>query len=125
MTFPSQASAAGAVAFAALVAFSAATAAAETRMEVGVEDGIRRTCPSIDCGSIGRFFRGESIIVYEIVDGWSRVSLYYGAGCYDGISSYIEAGPAACTEANGIRNGEFAEWIRSDSLIAEGGGHEG
>lgn len=92
---------------------------AETRMWVDVDGGVRRTCPSMACGTIGRFFPGESVIVYESEDGWSRVSRYYSAGCHGGRSSFVDAGPSECTPQNGIRDGEFAEWIRSDALAAD------
>jgi hypothetical protein len=92
---------------------------AETRMWVNVDDGVRRTCPSMTCGTIGRFFAGESVVVYESADGWSRVSRYYSAGCHGGRSSFVDAGPSECTPQNGIRDGEFAEWIRSNALAAE------
>lgn len=91
-------------------------AAAQSRMSVTDENNLRRTCPSLECGAIGRFYAGESIVVYESVDGWSRVSEYYTAGCFDGRSIYVESGPDACTAENGIREGELAEWIRTDFL---------
>lgn len=117
--------AAALVGLAALLTLPATSARAETRMWVKVDDGIRRTCPSMDCGAVGRFFPGESVMVYEKVDGWSRVSLYYSAGCYEGRSSYVEMGPSECTPENGIRNGEFAEWMRSDALAEVEGGQAG
>ena len=95
---------------------------AQERMVVHVDDVYRMTCPSTECGVIGRFYFGESVPVHESLNGWSRVSGYYSAGCHDGRSAFVERGPSACTEANGIVGGEFAEWIRSDSLArgAEG-----
>lgn len=94
-----------------------APAAAQSRMSVTDENNYRRTCPSLDCGAIGRFFAGESIVVYETVDGWARVSEYYTAGCFDGRSLFVESGPDACTAENGITDGELAEWIRTDFLV--------
>ena len=88
-------------------------------MRVTADDGVRRTCPSLDCGVIGSSFRGESVIVYETVEGWSRISGYYSAACNDGRSSFVDAGQNACTPQNGISDGEFAEWMRSDSLVPE------
>ena len=92
---------------------------AQDRMTVLAGQTLRRTCPSIDCGVIGRFYGGESILVYEGVPGWSRVSEYYTAGCYDGISIYVEAGREECAPANGIEDGEFAEWVSNDRLAVE------
>lgn len=100
-----------------VVAAGIAPAAAQSRMSVSNEDNLRRTCPSLDCGAIGRFYAGESIVVYETVEGWSRVSEYYTAGCFDGRSLFVESGPDACTAENGINDGELAEWIRTDFLV--------
>jgi hypothetical protein len=97
-------------------------AATQERMAIQVEDVKRRTCPSMECGVIGRFFSGESVPVYESRNGWSRVSGYYSAGCHDGRSAFVELGPSACTEANGIVRGEFAEWVRSEFLTHEAEG---
>lgn len=91
-------------------------AAAQSRMSVTDENNLRRTCPSLDCGAIGRFYPGESVVVHESVDGWSRVSGYYTAGCFEGRSLFVESGPDACTAENGIRDGELAEWIRTEFL---------
>lgn len=96
--------------------FTIPPASAENRMWIKADGGIRRTCPSMKCGMVGRFFPGESVIVYERVDGWSRVSIYYSAGCFDGQSLYVETGPSHCLPENGIRDGEFAEWTLSDKL---------
>ena len=96
--------------------FTVPPAIAETRMWIKKDGGIRRTCPSMACGTVGRFFPGESVLVYESVDGWSRVSIYYSAGCFDGRSAYVEEGPDRCLPENGIKDGEFAEWTLSDTL---------
>lgn len=91
----------------------------DMRMWVKVEEGLRRTCPSLNCGIIGTFFPGESVVVHESVNGWMRVSDYYSAGCYEGRSSFVESGPSGCTAENGISDGEFAEWMRADALAAQ------
>jgi hypothetical protein len=92
---------------------------AQERMVIHVDDVRRRTCPSTECGVVGGFFLGESVPVYETMNGWSRVSGYYSAGRHDGRSAFVETGPVACTEANGIAQGEFAEWVRSEFLARE------
>lgn len=97
-------------------AFLVPPASAETRMWIKNEGGMRRTCPSMECGAVGRFFPGESVLVYESADGWSRVSTYYSAGCFDGRSAYVESGPSGCEARNGIKDGEFAEWTLSEQL---------
>ena len=50
----------------------APAAAAEERMVIHSDDAKRRTCPSEQCGIIGRFFSGESVVVYESADGGIR-----------------------------------------------------
>ncbi|WP_157776566.1 hypothetical protein [Nitratireductor aquibiodomus] len=89
---------------------------AEMRMWVAI-DGLKRyTCPSIDCGVTGRFFFGESLLVQEIQGEWSRVTHYKSAGCYEGRSAYVESGPAECSPDNGVIQGEYAEWVKSEFL---------
>ena len=110
------------LAFAAIACALLAPAAAEERMVIHADDVKRRTCPSEQCGIVGRFFSGESVVVYESADGWSRVSRYYTAGCHDGRSAFVEVGHSECTKANGIVQGEFAEWVRSAFLEEEAGG---
>lgn len=114
----------GAIAFAGVLGM-AMPVAAEERMWVSVDDNIRRTCPSVDCGAVGRFYRGESVLVYETSDGWARVSRYYDAGCADGASSFVDSGEAACTAENGIRDGQFAEWLRAEFLSDVRAGRSG
>jgi hypothetical protein len=92
---------------------------AQRRMWIDSESNKRRTCPSIECGVVGRFFIGESVTVYRTVNGWSQVSGYYSAGCNDGRSAFVDSGRRDCTKENGIDKGEFAEWVRSDFLTAE------
>lgn len=99
-----------------------APAAAQERMAIHTDEAKRRTCPSEECGIIGRFFSGESVLVYESANGWSRVSRYYTAGCHDGRSAFVEVGHNECTKANGIVQGEFAEWVKSAFLAEEAGG---
>ena len=109
------------LAFVAIACGLLAPAAAQERMVIHSDDAKRRTCPSEQCGviGIGRFFSGESVVVYESADGWSRVSRYYTAGCHEGRSAFVEIGHNECTKANGIEQGEFAEWVKSDFLAAE------
>ncbi len=110
------------IALAMITGLLLARAEAQVRMVIHVDDVQRRTCPSMECGVIGRFFSGESVPAYETVNGWSRVSGYYSAGCHDGRSAFVERGPNACTETNGIVGGEFAEWVRSEFLAQEAKG---
>lgn len=91
----------------------------DSRMWVAVEGLQRHTCPSATCGVVGRFFFRESLFVRESLKGWTRVSPYKSAGCYEGRSTYVQAGPDSCSVENGIVQGEFAEWVRSDLLAAK------
>jgi len=92
---------------------------ADMRMWVGIEDLKRHTCPSDTCGIVGRFFFQESVRVFETADGWSRVSNYKSAACFDGTSIYVESGPSDCSTGNGISQGRFAEWVKSQYLVSE------
>ncbi|HEX8375397.1 MAG TPA: hypothetical protein VF606_09480, partial [Geminicoccaceae bacterium] len=78
----------------------------------------RHTCPSSSCGVVGRLFFRESADVQERKNGWARVSRRYDASCVGGRSEYVDKGNARCTSANGIENGQFAEWVRLSSLSA-------
>lgn len=71
----------------------------------------RRTCPSVTCGTVGVLMFREKAEIYEEQNGWARISKYYDASCQNGLSQYNESGNAACTEENGIVNGQFAEWV--------------
>lgn len=103
--------------FAVFVAATTVTsAAAETQMWVAVDGANRRTCPSTECGAVGKLFFREAATVYEIRSGWGRVSRYYDASCIGGRSQYVDAGPSDCASENGIVDGQLAEWIRLDLL---------
>lgn len=91
-------------------------AQAESRMWVAVDNAKRRSCPSMECGIIGRLFFRETVVVYQVDKGWSRVSGYTNAGCYEGKSAFVQSGRNDCSEENGISQGEFAVWVKSDSL---------
>ena len=100
----------------ALGAFSQ-PAQAESRMWVAVDNAKRRSCPSMECGIIGRLFFRETVVVYQVDNGWSRVSGYTNAGCFEGKSAFVQSGRNDCSEENGISHGEFAIWVRSDFLV--------
>jgi hypothetical protein len=76
----------------------------------------RRTCPSENCGIVGLLFFRESTTPFEQKDGWTRISKYYDASCDAGRSRYVEKGNASCVKINGIADGKFAEWVRSEKL---------
>lgn len=88
-------------------------------MWVGVDDLKRHTCPSSECGIVGRLFFRETVLVYQTADGWSRISGYSTAGCYENEAAFVQSGRGDCSEENGISNGKFAEWVSSEALVAE------
>lgn len=101
------------------VIFIAATmtgALAETQMWVTGDRANRRTCPSTECGVVGKLFFRESAKVVETKGGWGRVSRYYDASCVGGRSQYVDSGRADCTADNGIVDSQFAEWSKLDLL---------
>jgi hypothetical protein len=76
----------------------------------------RRTCPSETCGVVGQLFLREGVTIHESRAGWVRVSQTYDASCVGGRSEYVDTGNAACDPANGISDGQFAEWVSEDYL---------
>lgn len=102
-----------------MTAITSVSMADDLRLWVAVDGIQRHTCPSVSCGVTGRFFFRESLFIRESLDGWARVSPYKSAGCYEGRSTYVQNGQDSCSAANGIVQGEFAEWVRSDFLAAE------
>lgn len=92
------------------------SAMAETQMWVTSDTANRRTCPSTECGVVGKLFFRESAKVAETKNGWGRVSKFYDALCVSGRSGYVDSGRADCTAENGIVDGQFAEWIKLDLL---------
>lgn len=76
----------------------------------------RRTCPSDDCGEVGRLFSRESARVLETQGDWVRITEPYDASCVGGRSEFVETGNANCAPENGIENGQFVEWVKLESL---------
>lgn len=76
----------------------------------------RRTCPSADCGVVGRYLFREKATVFETKDGWARVTKRYQAACENGRSRFVDEGKSDCTPENGIKNGQFAEWVSMQYL---------
>jgi hypothetical protein len=96
---------------------SAQTEPAE--MFVTAEQLSVRSCPSTDCGRISWLLTGQKVTVFETSDGWARISKSYDAACVDGISEYVDSGQSECTAANGIIDGNMAEWVSMEFLTAE------
>lgn len=71
----------------------------------------RRTCPSTQCGVVGRLFFREGATVYEVRNGWARITPAYNASCKNGHSEYVDSGNSACLASNGIQGGKFSEWV--------------
>ncbi len=87
-----------------------------TQMWVTTDRADRRTCASIECGTVGDLFYREAASVFETKAGWARVTKYYPALCTGGRFEYVKSGKADCTPANGITDGKVAEWVRLDRL---------
>lgn len=102
-----------------LITASRATAVdAQERLWVNVDSLYRRTCPSKECGTVGKQFFRESVPVYERRDGWVRTTKLYDAFCIGGRSEFVDKGPAECIPENGIYDGKFAEWVMEEYLVA-------
>ena len=71
----------------------------------------RRTCPSTQCGVVGKLFLREAATVYEVKKGWARITPPYDASCRNGKSEYVDSGNSACVASNGINIGKFSEWV--------------
>jgi hypothetical protein len=89
------------------------------RMWAAKGDLKRYTCPSLNCGIVGNLYFRESIPVLESANGWTRISRYKTAGCYQDKSAFVQSGRSDCSKENGISNGKFAEWVRSQFLTEE------
>jgi hypothetical protein len=90
------------------------------KLWVKTDRAIRRTFPSDKAPSVGMLFYREGATPIETKGGWTRVTKYYAAACENGQNRYVKRGDKACTAANGYRpDGTFAEWVRSDQLVAE------
>jgi len=76
----------------------------------------RRTCPSDSCGVVGQLFFREGVTVHEQRDRWARITQPYDASWVGGRSEYVDTGNAACDPANGITEGQFAEWVSTAYL---------
>lgn len=100
-------------------AISIAPVLAQERLWVNVDSLYRRTCPSKECGTVGKQFFRESVPALEHREGWVRISEFYDASCVSGISEYVDSGTAECVAENGIENGKFAEWVMRQYLVPE------
>ncbi len=76
----------------------------------------RRTCPSEECGIVGKLLFREKVQVHEEKDGWVRISKFYDGACNNGRSSFVEEGNDTCSPDNGITEGKLAEWVAKDHL---------
>lgn len=78
----------------------------------------KRTCPSTSCGIVGQVMKGNKLSVLAKENGFARVT-DYNDSCTNGIHDWVKAGDNRCTQANGMRNGKFAEWVSLNHLSAE------
>jgi len=76
----------------------------------------RHTCPSKDCGVVGRLMFREGTNVFETQGEWVRITENYNAMCVGGVSEFVDSGNAQCVPQNGITDEQFAEWVLASSL---------
>ena len=100
------------------IAASTSISLAQQAMWVNVDTLNRRTCPSQDCGVVGKIFFRQKVEVFETSRGWARITHSYDAACVGGRSQYVDKGPAQCEASNGITEGQFAEWVMLEYLVA-------
>ncbi|MCB1390986.1 MAG: hypothetical protein KDK12_17865 [Rhodobacteraceae bacterium] len=93
-----------------------AVAPGTERLWVTAERLHRRTCPSTDCGSVGRLYFREAVTAREVRDGWVRITGRYDAQCRGGRSALVDSGTVDCSAANGIEGGRLAEWVSAEFL---------
>jgi hypothetical protein len=88
-------------------------------MWVSVDRLNRRTCPSTDCGVVGKLFFREHVDAMERRGDWVRITKWYDAFCVGGVSKYVDSGNANCVPENGVEDGKFAEWVSLEALTVE------
>ncbi|MHB2240379.1 hypothetical protein [Pseudomonas monsensis] len=91
-------------------------ALAENKLWVTTDRTDRHTCPSTKCGVAGRLIFREGVEVLETKGEWVRITKAYSASCVGGKSEYVKEGNKSCTTANGIKEGNFAEWVQVKDL---------
>lgn len=82
-----------------------------TRRWVAPERLNLRSCPSSDCGVVGRLNRGAVVKLHETRGEWARISAYYDAQCVEGASLAVISGDWRCVGANGVFSGRLADWV--------------
>jgi hypothetical protein len=75
-----------------------------------------RTCAADSCGIMSGLISGSRVSVYEVVNGWARISGYSTASCENGVSFMIDDGNGDCSEQNGIIDGNVAQWVSMQFL---------
>ena len=83
---------------------------------VTVDNLNKRTCPASTCGIVGALKFREKATILEEKNGWVRITRYYDASCFNGITQYVDSGNKQCISGNGIKKGEFAEWVAAKYL---------
>lgn len=90
----------------------------EGKMWVTGERQIRYTCPSKDCGVVGKFYFREGVTVIEEKAGWARITKPYDGACKQNKSRYVDVGNSTCSSDNGFVDGKFSEWVELSGLSA-------
>lgn len=72
----------------------------------------KRSCPSIACGQLADYLNaGDEVTIYEVKNGWGKISLSKDAVCVNDVSSVIESVNNKCNSENGIVSGNLFEWV--------------
>jgi hypothetical protein len=98
------------------VAANVESESSEGKLWVTSERLDRHTCAAETCGVVGQLFFREAATPLENKAEWVRITKIYDAACEGGKSQYVDKGNAACLPSNGIVNGKFSEWVRSNHL---------
>ena len=69
------------------------------------DDVEMHSCPSADCGVVGRLSFRDPVDVYGSNGSWVRISRARKALCVNGRSRFISKGSDLCDAANGIEDG--------------------
>lgn len=79
-----------------------------------------QTCPSAECGGVNRIYYGQKVDVYQVHEGWARITERYHALCEGGVSPSVRFGNNRCNNLNGFSaDSRVANWVPADSLTGQ------
>ena len=97
---------------------TASQGAQDTRNEfwVAIDEVDKHSCPSLDCGVVGRLSFRDPVTLLERKGGWARISEPRKALCVNGHTRYVVSGDDRCVASNGINGGTYYDWIKEEGL---------